>query len=134
LSVKQVIVVRKDLGMGIGKTAAQVAHVETLMIIGSNYTNRGPQKENGRTPLTRWLTKAEYEWMTGQYAKIVVGVDTEEELLALKKKAIDLGVETWTVVDNGLTVFKGVKTLTCIGFGPDKSDLVDQVTGGLLLL
>lgn len=72
-SIKQVIVVRADLGMGKGKIAAQVGHA---CVLGA---------ENVRKSHPEWFAK----WWTGQ-EKIVLKVNSEKELEDVKKSAIDL--------------------------------------------
>jgi peptidyl-tRNA hydrolase len=37
------------------------------------------------------------------------------------------------IIVNGLTEFNNVKTKTCLAIGPDYSDKIDQITGGLEL-
>jgi peptidyl-tRNA hydrolase len=74
------------------------------------------------------------EWIDGIFTKIVLGVDSLEELLILKNNAEKAGLPVALIEDNGLTEFKGVKTITCIAIGPAKSEQIDLVTGGLKLL
>ena len=38
------------------------------------------------------------------------------------------------VIDEGITMFNGVKTFTCIGIGPYYSEEIDKFTGSLKLL
>ena len=114
--MKQIIVVRKDLKMGLGKSIAQGAHASmkaTLLHI-----------EDPRV----------VEWLSGHFTKIAVGVNSEEELLAVYDSAIANGIIAEKIVDSGLTVFKGVPTLTCIAVGPDTHEKLAPVTGGLKLL
>ena len=66
--------------------------------------------------------------------KVVVSVDSDEELIALNK-ALD---ETWIphalITDSGLTEFHGVPTNTCLGIGPYEAEEIDKFTGNLPLL
>jgi peptidyl-tRNA hydrolase len=43
-------------------------------------------------------------------------------------------VQVYQIVDNGLTEFKGMKTLTCAAFGPDYAEVLDEITGHLKLI
>jgi PTH2 family peptidyl-tRNA hydrolase len=125
--VKQVIVVRKDLNMRKGKIAAQVAHAAMKFIVDNNEADRGDE-------ITVKLSKSEAMWLTGSFTKVVVGVDSEEQLNDLVFRAELEGIEVHPIVDAGRTEFNGVPTLTCAAFGPCESDLLDKITGNLKLI
>ena len=134
---KQVIVMRTDLNMRKGKMIAQGAHASLKAIIdqGSISYDReeglgGPGRQSLDIPITEDLDG----WLNGNFKKICVQVDSEEKLLAIYDKAVDLGLPHALITDNGLTEFNGVPTMTCIAVGPARDDLIDQVTGGLKLL
>ena len=114
---KQVIVVRRDLGMGTGKIAAQVAHAAVM----------ASEKTKSRKP--EWFE----EWFAMGQAKVVVKVTSMDELVEVRKKAEALHLPVVQVHDSGLTQIPP-GTSTCIGIGPAPSDLVDKVTSGLKLL
>lgn len=114
---KQVIAVRADLGMSVGKTSAQVAHASVSAL------------EKCRKHNPTWAKR----WLQIEQRKIVLGVESVKELKALEMRARKLGLPTAMVKDMGLTeVPPG--TLTALGIGPAPSDLVDRVTGSLPLL
>ena len=71
------------------------------------------------------------EWLKNSYTKICLGVDSEEELLALYNKAVDKGINAVLITDNGDTQFGGKKTITCMGIGPDLDTRLDEITGHL---
>ncbi len=124
---KMVIVVRKDLQMRKGKIAAQVAHAAMGFIVANcDLSSRGD--------LTSKLKQEEVEWLNGAHAKIVVGIDTEQELLDLITKAEFKDVEVYAVTDAGRTEFHGVPTLTCAALGPGYIERLDELTGHLKLL
>jgi PTH2 family peptidyl-tRNA hydrolase len=125
--IKQVIVVRKDLNMRKGKLAAQVAHASMKFLMENNESNRGDE-------LFVRLSNDEADWINNSFTKVVVGVDSADELefLIMKGKAHDLEVNE--IIDSGKTEFAGVNTLTCAAFGPNKSSLINKVTGHLKLL
>jgi PTH2 family peptidyl-tRNA hydrolase len=131
MSTKQVIVVRKDLNMRKGKIAAQAAHASLKIFFDRmhswNFTNGSKQGS-----IT--FTDAMYDWTKGSFTKICVYVESEEELLTLYKKAQDADIPCSLITDAGNTEFHGVPTHTCIAVGPDYSDKVDEITGGLPLL
>ena len=126
--IKQIIVVRKDLNMRKGKLAAQVAHASMKVLLDSmskgsrSWCLKGMNKD---TPLNLWLK--------GLFTKIVVSVDSELELLKLITKAAELGIVNTPIIDAGNTEFNR-PTLTCVAFGPDESNKIDQLTGHLKLL
>jgi len=125
--VKQVIVVRNDLGMRKGKIAAQVAHAAMKFLVDNNEAERGDE-------MVIKLSADEAMWLTGSFAKIVVGVDSEEALQSLIFQAQLADVECHPVVDEGRTEFNGVPTLTCAAFGPCEADQLDRITGNLKLI
>lgn len=117
LEFKQVVAVRVDLGMSLGKTSAQAAHASVLALEKCRKTN------------PTWARR----WLRNEQRKIVVRVESLKELKALEGKAEVLGLPAATVKDMGLTeVPPG--TMTALGIGPGPSDLVDRVTGSLPLL
>ncbi len=123
---KMVIVVRKDLNMRKGKIAAQCAHAAMKFLVDSYHV--------GDEHLAADLTPAQIGWLTGQFAKIVVSVDSEHALLALIEAAKAAGVDCRPITDAGRTEFHGVPTLTCAAFGPDEPDKLNPITGLLPLL
>lgn len=116
LNVKQVILMRTDLNMRKGKMVAQGAHAS----INAFYNH--PQTYDTIT------------WMESGYAKVVLQVSSEEDLLLLVHKASDAGLRTHVVVDEGRTEFNGVQTITCAAIGPNKTCDIDNITSTLKLL
>ncbi|KAJ1700271.1 hypothetical protein LUZ63_000050 [Rhynchospora breviuscula] len=113
---KMVLVVRNDLKMGKGKIAAQCSHA-TLGLY-KKLVNRAPKY------LNRWE-------MCGQ-VKVVVKIETEDEMLVLQERAKSLSLPTHIVIDAGRTqIAPNSRTVMSI-LGP--ADMVDDVTGGLKLL
>jgi peptidyl-tRNA hydrolase, PTH2 family len=140
MKVKQVIVVRKDLNMRKGKIAAQVGHASlgvTLDMMDKDVIQYPPQSDVGyaiRLSKTIDYGTALYEWVYGIFTKIVVYVNSEEEILDLAAKANAKNIPYKVVTDSGLTEFNGQPTVTCVAIGPDWSDRIDKITGGLPLL
>lgn len=114
---KQVIAVRRDLGMSPGKLAVQVAHAS----VGA--------AEVARREHRRWFE----EWMGEGQKKVVVGVDGEEELLELGKRVGEGGLPSELVRDAGLTELPP-GTATALAIGPAPEELVDRFTSKLPLL
>ena len=118
--VKQVIVVRKDLKMRRGKEIAQCCHASTSVLIQKILHGA-------------YLSEEEVFWISGHRKKVCLQVNSEEELLDIHQKALDAGLFSNIVTDMGLTEFNGVPTKTCLAIGPDTSEKIDKVTGGLKL-
>lgn len=117
MEFKQVIVVRRDIGMGTGKIAAQVAHAAVM----------GAEKTRERKP--EWFKT----WFAGGQAKVVVKVSSMDELIGIRKLAESQSLPVVQVQDSGLTQIPP-GTATCIAIGPAPADLIDKVTAGLKLL
>ncbi len=114
--IKFVIVVRKDLGMGCGKIAAQVGHACSSVVYDNFNDNRV------------------YQWINySSQRKSVLKVNSERELIDLIKKAKAYGLSTIVIRDAGKTQIEP-NTMTCCGFGPDSSQNLDRLTGHLKLL
>jgi PTH2 family peptidyl-tRNA hydrolase len=115
--MKQVIVARSDIKMGKGKLAAQVAHAS---LSAAEKAMGGHQD---------WFE----QWKDQGQAKIVVKVQSEEELRELFKKAKSARLPVSLIEDRGLTQLDP-GTVTCLGVGPGPEDQIDAITGKLKLL
>ncbi|ESQ49806.1 hypothetical protein EUTSA_v10021622mg [Eutrema salsugineum] len=113
---KMVLVVRNDLKMGKGKIAAQCSHA-TLGLY-KKLLQRAPKA------LNRWENCAQ--------PKVVVKIESEEEMLVLQKKAKSIKLPTHITIDAGKTqIAPDSRTVMAI-LGP--VDVVNDVTGGLKLM
>ena len=119
LHPKQVIVIRKDLNMRKGKMCAQAAHASLAVILDAQ--REGP------------LPRAIQEWLDGRFTKIVVSVNSEEELHEVYQNAKLASIPCSLIQDAGFTEFDQ-PTYTAVGVGPDYPEFIDQVTGELPLL
>ena len=77
-----------------------------------------------------FLTPEMAEWVSGTFAKVVLAVDTEEELLELYKQAQDAGLPCALIEDVGNTEFHGVVTRTVLSCGPAASEDLDKIFRG----
>ena len=111
---KQVILIRKDLKLPIGKACAQSAHASVEAVLRSN-----------KDVVKKWHLEG--------MMKVVLKVEDEKELLKYNQIAKDAGVVTAVIQDAGLTVVKP-GTRTCLAIGPDKEDKIDLITSDLKLL
>jgi PTH2 family peptidyl-tRNA hydrolase len=117
LRFKQVIAVRRDLKIGRGKTAAQVAHASLTSYL--EVLKRRPA----------WAEA----WLRQGQKKVVVAVKDLEELFSLRDEAEAAGIPTALIQDAGLTQLEP-GTITALGIGPAPEELIDKVTGHLSLL
>ncbi len=123
---KQVIVMRKDLGMRKGKMVAQGAHASLGAVLW--------MQEGMNGSITGELVKARDSWLEGTFTKICVSVNSETELMQVYKAAIQANLPVKLITDAGHTEFHGVPTRTCLAIGPAWSEDIDKITGGLQLL
>jgi len=117
--LKQVILVRMDLKMGVGKIAAQCSHA-TLKAYKDMV-----RSESGKKMTDMWE-------VTGQ-AKVVLKVPDEPTMLDLADKAKKLGINVATIRDAGRTQI-AAGSMTVCALGPGNAALIDQITGELKLL
>jgi PTH2 family peptidyl-tRNA hydrolase len=127
-TAKQVIVMRKDLGMRKGKMIAQGAHASLKVLLDAGELDA----RGARFALA--LDDALASWLGGRFTKVCVSVDSEAALDAIVARAQAAGVPCALVVDAGHTEFHGVPTKTCCAVGPAWADAVDAITGALPLL
>jgi PTH2 family peptidyl-tRNA hydrolase len=128
-NVKQVIVIRKDLKVRRGKEIAQGAHASIAWL-----TQRLGHLESMPAGLfVCWLSEPEREWVAGNFRKICVVVNSEQELLDVHETAKSTGLVSELIEDTGLTEFHGQATYTAVAVGPDYDEKIDPVTGHLTL-
>lgn len=128
---KQIIAIRKDIRMGKGKLAAQVAHASMKTIL--DFADRSMC--DGQITLTFGPYGAMAEWLFDErFTKICVGVEDEKELDMLMESAKVAQLPCSMIIDNGLTEFNGVATKTCIAIGPAYPHDIDPITRHLKLL
>jgi PTH2 family peptidyl-tRNA hydrolase len=125
-AAKQVIVMRKDLGMRKGKMIAQGAHASLAVLI-----NAGTVEDD---TFSLRLDPATATWLTGRFTKVCVSVDSEAALDEVVARARAAGVPVAVITDSGKTEFHGVPTKTCCAVGPAWTEDVDAITGALPLL
>jgi peptidyl-tRNA hydrolase, PTH2 family len=130
---KQVIVVRRDLNMPVGKIAAQVAHA-AMGAVKSQMDVEANTDEGYRDYILRVHDESALaDWWEGAFTKPVLACRDLDELLQIEKKAIEAGLPVCRITDSGRTVFNGQATVTCLGIGPADDSAFDGITNHLRL-
>jgi peptidyl-tRNA hydrolase, PTH2 family len=111
--MKQVLIMRADLGMSPGKLASQAAHAAVLAY------KIAPTDDID-------------EWERSGITKIVLQVWDEETLIKLYKLAIAAYLPCALVADEGVTEVKP-GSITGLGIGPADNYELDAITGTLEL-
>ena len=139
---KQIIVLRRDLGMSTGKACGQVAHASMAFLTNLIRNNYSRWLSNDGSYYTSKLTfdKDLYEqWIDDIFTKVVLEAKNRDHLLKAKKMADEMGLleghdyflikdccktelEPEEIDENGVG-----RTLTCIGFKPMDSEIIDKI-------
>lgn len=142
---RQYIIMNRGLKMSRGKLMAQAAHVSMAFLTQALQRTAGPfwMDDNlvGFDDLV--MSKDLFNnWIAGEFGKVVLVVDSEEELEAIINKAKEVGfVENYDffpIRDNCHTELTPDETgtrLTCVGFAPMEKDTpaLQEVVGKLPL-
>ena len=134
---KQVLVIRRDLNMRKGKMCAQASHASMSFLTKHGDVVPVPNSRLGSRFQTGDLLGYEDEiehWLNNSFRKIVVYVNSEEELDAVYQSAVDAKLNVHMITDNGATEFHGVPTKTCLAIGPHWDDRFEGITSHLPLL
>jgi peptidyl-tRNA hydrolase, PTH2 family len=134
-NVKQVIIIRKDLKVRRGKEIAQGAHASIAWLTSRLEASKNVKPEwiEGKHLTAAVFTDPEWQWIQGNFRKICVIVNSEQELLDVYNQAKDAGLVAELIEDSGLTEFHGQPTFTAVAIGPDYDERIDPVTGHLVL-
>ena len=116
-TMKQVIVVRKDLAMTLGKLVSQACHACL------------EASERAKAQDVRAWTR----WRREGAKTVVVKVTSLAELVALDAAAEQRRIPKALIVDRGLTQIPP-NTPTALGVGPGREAVIDGITGVLQLL
>ncbi len=116
---KMVVLLRTDIpAMGTGKAAAQASHAAVDAF----------RAASRREKIIPWVEA----WDAGGSKKVVLRVDSEEQVLALVRAARVAGLPCAAVRDAGLTQI-AAGTLTAAAIGPAPVSDIDRITGHLRL-
>jgi peptidyl-tRNA hydrolase len=139
MSSVQYIVVRKDIveQMGVGKTAAQVAHASLGVVVEKVLVENIYRMIDEE--MTQIIDNDDVKsWFRGPFAKLVVYVKTKQKLLNLAERLDNDGIKVKLIYDSCLTALepeeKNGTTLTCMGVVPMNRDNVPKCLKKLRLL
>ena len=119
--LKMVFLIRQDLKMKAGKIAAQVAHAALGLYDDIIFGNNKYQQE----ALDFWVNYGQ--------KKIVLKVPNLEVLNSALKQCKQNNIANCLITDAGCTqVPPGSKTV--LGIGPDKSEIINKITGTFKLM
>jgi PTH2 family peptidyl-tRNA hydrolase len=111
---KQCLILRTDLKLSCGKMCAQAAHASV-----------GAYEKAGAADKKEWLREGQ--------KKVALKVPDERSLYELKAAAELQGVPVSLITDAGFTEIPP-GTVTALGMGPAKAELINKITGNLPLL
>lgn len=157
MDIKQIIVFRKDLfegehAIGQGEFASQVASASMLALFKSfakercDYQRMGPY---GYVEPNLFFTRYSLEfkdgtlldnWLNKSFKKVVVGVESEKELLELEQELKWLNEHEYKMIpyalvkDDDASAFHGVPTFACLGIGPYNAEELNDIISDLPLL
>jgi PTH2 family peptidyl-tRNA hydrolase len=126
--MKQVIVIRKDLGMRCGKMVTQGAHASLDVIL-----NLGKFDSQHDNVLVIPLSEDIKTWLNEGYRKITCRVESEQELLDIYEQIKQTNIPVSLIKDWGLTELKE-PTYTALAIGPAQDEEIDKFTKHLPLL
>ena len=118
---KQVLLYRRDLAMRKGKIAAQCAHASMAVF----FARHAGHVDALHVPLDGPMAV----WSHGRFAKVVLSVEGEAELLRAHDLALAAGLPTAVITDSGRTEFHGVPTRTAMALGPAAREEIDRISG-----
>lgn len=132
---KQIIIARKDLNMSIGKICSQVSHGSIAFL---SWFIRNNVDLDGH--IDGYIDEdVLHNWIEGEFTKCVLQAKNKNQLLKAKTMAEELGMiegrDFWLIKDCCRTELEPEevdengtgRTLTCIGFRPMDSEIIDQI-------
>ena len=118
--VKQIIVMRTDLGMKQGKMCAQSGHAVLAFALDI-------LEKHGL------LSELNKQWLADGQKKIALKVGSEQELIDFHNRAQDKGVNSHIITDHGLTQLKG-HNKTCLALDPARESDIFELKKDMKLL
>lgn len=133
-NIKQVLVIRRDLNCRRGKEGAQLAHASMAFLIHKiRAVADGFWPTSYDDPPSIYdilnLSYDERQWVRGELTKkVVLQAKDLTELQEVEKLCKEAGLTAYLITDLGLTEFTE-PTVTALGIGPDKAEMIDAITG-----
>lgn len=139
---KQIIIVRKDLQMSVGKICSQVSHASMAFLTNAirNDWSKNTTYFKGNEYKTYYSVELTFDkdlfeqWIDGEFTKCVLKAKNKSQLLKAKTLAEEMGMteneDFFCIYDNchtELTPEDNGRTLTCIGFKPMDSEVIDKI-------
>lgn len=142
--MRQLIIVRKDLNMSIGKTAVQCCHASQAWLF-SGVEIRQYIRDTNYYYIKSIDADTHKHWIGDIATKTICGVKNKTQLLKATIIAQELGLKEnkdyFLIYDRCLTELTpeeqdedGGKTLTCIGFRPLEDEVVHKISKKFQLL
>lgn len=137
--VKQVIILRSKFPdrkgefrkLRTGKYVAQGAHA-SQMALKEFEDIYSVDILNNKEPFHPWKSMFDV-WHNETMTKIVLYVETEEEILELAKIVENMKIPFSLIKDRGLTEFNNEVMITALGIGPWIASKIDEITKNLPL-
>lgn len=137
---KQVIVVNKGLNMSPGKLGAMVAHGSVSYFCEWLKGNVSDHRTEDNERVIKMGSTIDNDifsnWVNGDFTKIVLEVQNEEEMKEIVKKAQSFGFKNkkdfFNIVDDS-TEFLDIPKWAVVAFRPMEADTIDLITGDLNL-
>lgn len=123
-SVKQAIVIRKDLKLRKEEYASIAASASIKFLLDNNESDRTDE-------LFVRLSQQEVQWLKESLSRSVLGIDSEDALGDLAFKAEMMGINSYSVTIEQSNVETERSPLICVAIGPDDEDLINQLTNHL---
>lgn len=139
--MRQLIIVRKDLNMSVGKLATQVSHA-SMAFLTREISQVAVQRENDGNYLAELIIPCDIyeEWINGIFTKTICRAKNKSNLMKATKIAEDLGLvenrDFYLIKDACLTELAPEdfddngqgSTLTCIGFRPLPDEVAHKIS------
>jgi len=110
-----------------GKLAAQVAHASMKVFFDRGTAGRD-STTNSNVIIIDAVTDDMLSWFEGSFGKVVLGVRSEEDLVAIYQQALAAGLPAALIEDLGHTEFHGQVTKTAVAIGPADAVIIDPIT------
>lgn len=133
MAVKQVLILRTDLNMRQGQLVGLGTEEGQLSLIQDARKADLQSESCVELHIPRYFS--DIEWIfEHNVTMIVVGVNSEANLLAKFEQARESGIRCALVKDKGKTRIGEVETCTAVAIGPAEIELLEAITGDLQLL